>query len=128
MPVKQNEQAAGNGGGDAVSAEYLNIPLSEIVIDAQIRSEIDIEDESFQSLKASIRDWNVMAPIILMRMEKGYRLIAGERRLRACRELGLPTIPAWILDMEGNREEILRAEVISVMRHNINGSIFRLTD
>jgi len=64
------------------------------VIDAQIRSEIDIEDESFQSLKASIWDWNVMAPIILMRMEKGYRLIAGERRLRACRELGLPTIPA----------------------------------
>ena len=54
MPVKQNEQAAGNGGGDAVSAKYLNIPLSEIVIDAQIRSEIDIEDESFQSLKASI--------------------------------------------------------------------------
>jgi|GEM_PF-6912006 len=56
MPVKQNEQAAGNGGGDAVSAEYLNIPLSEIVVDAWIRSEIDIEDESFQSLKASIRD------------------------------------------------------------------------
>ena len=96
MPVQQNEQIAGNGGGETVSAEYLNIPLSEIVIDAQIRSEIDIEDEPFQSLKASIRDWNVMAPIILMRMEKGYRLIAGERRLRACRELGLPTIPARI--------------------------------
>jgi ParB/RepB/Spo0J family partition protein len=111
MPVKQNEQAAGNGGGDAVSAEYLNIQLSEIVIDAQIRSEIDIEGESFQSLKASIRDWNVMVPIILMRMEKGYRLIAGERRLRACRELGLPTIPARILDMEGNREEILRIQL-----------------
>ena len=31
MPGKQNEQAAGNGVGDAVSAEYLNIPLSEIV-------------------------------------------------------------------------------------------------
>ena len=92
MPVKQNEQATGNGGGDTVGAEYLNIPLSEIVIDAQIRSEIDIEDESFQSLKASIRNWNVMAPIILMRMEKGYRLIAGERRLRACRELGLYNI------------------------------------
>ena len=30
-----------------------------------------MEVESFQSLKASIRDWNVMAPIILMRMEKG---------------------------------------------------------
>ena len=55
MPVKQNEQAAGNGGGDAVSAEDLNIPLSEIVIDAQIRSEFDIEDESFQSLKVSIQ-------------------------------------------------------------------------
>ncbi len=68
-----------------------------------------------------------MAPIILMRMEKGCRLVAGERR-RACRELGLPAIPARILDMEGNREEILCAEPISVMRHNINGSIFRLTD
>ena len=78
------------------------------MIDAQIRSEIDVEDESFQSLKASIRDWNVMAPIILMRMEKGYRLIAGERRLRACRELGLRTIPARILDMEGNREGVMR--------------------
>jgi len=40
------------------------------------------------------------------------------RRLRACRELGLPTISARILDMEGNRDKILRTEPISVMRHN----------
>jgi hypothetical protein len=31
MQVKQNEQATENGGGNAVSAEYLNIPLSDIV-------------------------------------------------------------------------------------------------
>jgi hypothetical protein len=31
MPAKQNEQAAGNGGGETISAKYLNIPLSEIV-------------------------------------------------------------------------------------------------
>jgi len=30
MPVEQSEQAAGNGGGDAVSAEYLNIPLKSL--------------------------------------------------------------------------------------------------
>lgn len=82
MPVKQNEQAAGNGGRDAVSAEYLNIPFSEIVIDAQIRSEIDVEDESFQSLKASIRDWNVMAPIILMRSDYGFCKVSWVPTLR----------------------------------------------
>ena len=51
-----------------------------------------------------------MQPVVVRRTADGYELIAGERRLRACQEAGMSTIPAIIRttdDTEMLREALL---------------------
>lgn len=83
---------------------YRVIPLSEVDVDPdQPRRAFDAE--ALSELAASIKEYGVLNPI-LVRITAGgtYRVIAGERRLRACRLLGLDTIPA-IVDVEDNEEK-----------------------
>lgn len=54
--------------------------------------------DTFQldELANSIRTYGVIQPILVRQAGKYYELIAGERRLRACKKVGLKTIPALI--------------------------------
>jgi ParB family chromosome partitioning protein len=55
-------------------------------------------------LKASIEQAGIIQPIIVTIVgEDRYRLLAGERRYTAARELGLPTVPAIIRSVEEHR-------------------------
>jgi len=91
--------------------DFLNIPVGEIVIDAQIRSTIDTEGEAFAALVKSVLKVGILEPVLVIPQNVGYRLVSGERRLRACQELNLPTIPVRILGEEGSRDEILRIQL-----------------
>ena len=44
-------------------------------------------------LKASIQEKGVLEPLIVRQFGAGYQIIAGERRWRACNELGLEIVP-----------------------------------
>jgi ParB family chromosome partitioning protein len=44
-------------------------------------------------LKASIQEKGVLEPLIVRQYGAGYQIIAGERRWRACKELGLQLVP-----------------------------------
>jgi ParB-like chromosome segregation protein Spo0J len=90
---------------------FFNIPLGLIIVEGQIRSRIDEEGESFLALLESIREKGVLEPIIVTPQNGNYRLISGERRLRACQMAGLPTIPARVLDAVTAREEILALQL-----------------
>lgn len=76
----------------------MDIALSQIWIDrpSRQRKEIEIED-----LLESIPRRGVLVPIIVVEEEgpggQPYKLIAGERRFTASRQLALPTIPARLL-------------------------------
>ncbi|PMB03995.1 nucleoid occlusion protein [Fischerella thermalis CCMEE 5273] len=56
-------------------------------------------DERLDELCQSIRTHGVIQPIVVRKRGSGYELIAGERRLRAVKKLGLKTIPAMIREM-----------------------------
>lgn len=59
------------------------------------------EQGAFDRLVESIRTDGVITAITVRgNEEEGYELIAGERRLRASREAGLPVIPATIVDVD----------------------------
>jgi ParB family chromosome partitioning protein len=45
---------------------------------------------------ASIREVGVLQPVVVRPMADGYELVMGERRWRACRELGMETVPAIV--------------------------------
>jgi ParB family chromosome partitioning protein len=55
------------------------------------------DDEQLAALADSIRSTGVLQPLLLRpEPDGGYTLIAGERRLRAARLAGLPTVPAVV--------------------------------
>ena len=81
--------------------EFREIPLIEIVLSGDNKRKIDEKSEGFAELKASIKAGGVRVPIQvrLHPDKKGkYELRYGERRYRACKALGLKTIPAIVTD------------------------------
>ncbi|MCL0063579.1 ParB/RepB/Spo0J family partition protein, partial [Peptococcaceae bacterium] len=58
---------------------------------------IEIDQEKLKELVNSIKKHGVIQPIIVCRLpDSKYRIIAGERRFRACKLAGMKTIPAII--------------------------------
>lgn len=75
--------------------------LQELPVDTvrpnprQPRAEFD--DDALTALAASVREVGVLQPIVVRESESGgYELVMGERRWRACRAAGLPTVPAIV--------------------------------
>lgn len=52
--------------------------------------------DSLQELAASIQEYGVIQPLIVRPIEKGFELVAGERRLRASKMVGLTEVPVII--------------------------------
>ena len=90
---------------------FFDIPLELIIVEGQIRSRIDQEGEAFLAHVESIREKGVLEPVIVTPRDGKYLLISGERRLLACRKLGLATIPARVIDAVTAKDEILSLQL-----------------
>jgi ParB family chromosome partitioning protein len=77
--------------------EVVNIELDKIKANPfQPRKHFD--RSALQELSDSIRMNGVLQPIIVKKINNGYLLVAGERRVRASEMAGFKTIPAIIRD------------------------------
>ena len=47
----------------------------------------DFEEDALMELADSIKVYGVVEPVILKKSVKGYEIVAGERRCRACKKL-----------------------------------------
>ena len=56
----------------------------------------NFDEEGITALAESIRTHGLLHPIVVERRDGSYRLVAGERRLRAAREAGVASIPAIV--------------------------------
>jgi ParB family chromosome partitioning protein len=74
---------------------FTELAIDEIVPNhAQPRTVFD--EEALAELVHSIKEIGLLQPIVVRTADKGYELIAGERRLRASKLAGLTSIPALI--------------------------------
>ena len=55
-----------------------------------------ISPDSLQELVDSIREQGILEPIVVARTPAGYQIIAGERRWRASKILGLERVPVVV--------------------------------
>ena len=105
----------------AATEEFRNIPLNQIIVERQIRTGIDMEDESSQGFIDSVAEKGVIEPVIVTPRGEKFLLLAGERRFLACQKLGLETIPARILLNVQSKEEILTIQLIeNLQRQDID--------
>jgi ParB family transcriptional regulator, chromosome partitioning protein len=79
-------------------ASYREVPVDEIRPNAkQPRQAFD--EDAHEELKTSIKEFGLLQPVVVRETGPGsYELVMGERRWRAGRDLGLPTIPAIVRD------------------------------
>ena len=90
-------------------AVYAEIPVGSLHANPrQPRTVFD--EESLAELTFSITEIGLLQPVVVRRTLDGYELIAGERRLRACQEAGMSTIPAIIRTTDDN--EMLREALL----------------
>ncbi|TQR61388.1 ParB/RepB/Spo0J family partition protein [Campylobacter troglodytis] len=78
------------------------------------------DEEALSELAASIEEFGLIQPVVLYKQNDGnFVLIAGERRLRACKMLGNTDIKAVILD--ANEERLRELALIeNIQREDLN--------
>jgi ParB family chromosome partitioning protein len=78
------------------------------------------DEDTLASLTASVRELGVLQPILVRRLDGDrYELIAGERRWRAAKRAGLPTIPALVREID-DRASLEQALVENLHRQDLN--------
>ncbi len=77
-------------------------------------SPVDLED-----LIASIKEHGIMQPLIVTKKGSGFELIAGERRLRASKALGLKTVPAIVREAS-EQQKLELALIENIQRQDLN--------
>ncbi len=80
----------------------------------------DFDPVALDELRQSILEKGIIQPITVRRLERGYQLISGERRVRAAREAGLRQVPAYIIRVQSNEEMLELALVENLQREHLN--------
>lgn len=94
------------------------IPLNKIVNNAdQPRKFFD--SDNIAELAESIKNHGIIQPLILKKDGIKYTIIAGERRWRASKILGIKEVPAIVMDL--SEKEILEVSLIeNIQRQDLN--------
>jgi ParB family chromosome partitioning protein len=99
--------------------ELVHLPLETIHANPrQPRKRFD--GEATSALAESIRAQGLVQPVVVRPREAGgFELIAGERRWRAAREAGLPTVPALVREAD-DRDSLVLSLVENVAREELS--------
>ena len=76
-------------------------------------------DNALESMAASIKERGQLSPILVIKTQSGFELIAGERRWRAMQSIQEPNINAIVMDVD-DKESALIAIVENVQREQLN--------
>ena len=96
-----------------------DIPISEIKPNPQQPREY-FDEEALGALADSIREVGILQPVLVRAAEDGgFELIAGERRWRAARRVGLQTVPA-LIRVADDASMLQHAIVENVQREELN--------
>jgi ParB family chromosome partitioning protein len=79
----------------------------------------DFNDEAQQQLVASLKQSGIIQPIVVRKTEKGYEIIAGERRWRAAQAARFQDVPIIIREA-GDREVAELSLVENIQREELN--------
>ncbi len=77
------------------------------------------DEEKIQELAESITNYGVLQPILVTKKNEGYIIVAGERRYRASKSIGLKEVPVIVKELTD--KEILEISLIeNLQRQDLN--------
>jgi ParB family transcriptional regulator, chromosome partitioning protein len=107
-----------SGSGEPSGDEVAQLELASIRPNP-FQPRREFTEAELAELAASIREHGVLQPVVVRRQGDTYQLIAGERRLRACQQLALATIPALIRDAD-DTQMLELALIENIQRSDLN--------
>ena len=79
----------------------------------------NFDDETISALADSIKEHGILQPILVRPYGSGYQIVAGERRWRAARMLGMSEVPVQIKELS-DLEAMQLALIENLQRENLN--------
>ncbi len=110
------------GGSSSISEVDINLITAN-----PNQPRVHFDEEALTELATSIRELGVISPITLRKNDDGtYLIIAGERRYRASKSIGLRTIPAYVKTAAD--EQVMEMALIeNIQREDLNAIEIALT-
>ena len=94
------------------------LPVDEIH-PSPFQARTNFDEQELAGLAQSIRENGLLQPISVRKTDDGYELVAGERRLRACKMAKLRQIPAVLCDYSDERTAALGL-LENIQREDLN--------
>ncbi len=112
-------QSISDKNADKVIGNVVELDLNAIEVNPfQPRS--NFNDEALEELASSIKELGIIQPITVRKLDfNKYQLVSGERRFRASKLVGLPTIPAYIR-IANDQESLEMALVENIQRQDLD--------
>lgn len=104
--------------GTAVNTGQLKVGVDEILVNS-MQPRKKFTDSQLQELADSIKEYGVIQPLVVIKKDKGYELIAGERRWRASKMAGLEKVPVVLREADQEKKLAL-ALIENIQRENLN--------
>ena len=113
----------GNSSQDAAASVDGHGRAREVPIDQVVPSPLQPRTHFIETpldeLMESIRQHGIIQPLIVRKVDDKYELIAGERRWRASKKLGLATVP--VIEREASDRDVLEMALIeNLQREDLN--------
>ncbi len=97
----------------------VNFIKTSLIKDNSLQPRQNYDESKLADLMASIKEKGVLQPILVRNAGAGYEVVAGERRLRAARALGLEQVPV-IVKAVTDKEALVLALVENIQREELN--------
>lgn len=124
---KRKKMALGKGLGALIpviddihhiSNEYFLCDI-ELIQPNRYQPRKHFSEDDLAALSRSIKEQGVIQPLLLRKVEDGYELVAGERRLRAARMAGLTEVPCVVKSVS-NSQSLEISIIENIQRENLN--------
>lgn len=97
----------------------VSVQATDLIDNNPYQPRQDYDTEALDELKASIKEKGILQPILVRPKGGRFEVVAGERRLRAARALGLLTVPTVVKDISDG-ETLLLALIENIQRQDLN--------
>ncbi len=111
------ESGSDEDGG--ATRRIISVPVRDILPNKQQPRET-FDQSAMEELKASIAENGILEPPVVRRKGEFFELIAGERRLRAAKELNYDTIEVILMEVDSEEKMLVLSLIENIQREDLN--------
>lgn len=117
-PLRTETMISASATPESVNGRGLEVSVDAIAANPR-QPRTQFSPSELEDLIASIKLYGLIQPLVVTQRQGGYELIAGERRLRAAKAIGLETVPV-VVRTASDQEKLELALVENIQRHDLN--------